>query len=118
MSSIIIGSCHLRATTLAALIACAVLSAHTVVAGDAVAGKQKAVACSTCHGIDRLSSQPDSPYIAGQSEFYLIGQLKKYRSGERFHPVMGVVARDLSDTDIGDLATYYSSIKISLEPAQ
>lgn len=84
-------------------------------AGDPVAGRQKAAACRTCHGLDGLSRQPDAPHIAGQVAVYLRDQLVKYRSGERAHPVMGVIAKQLSDADIDDLVAYYASIKLSVE---
>ncbi len=84
-------------------------------AGDPAAGREKAAACRTCHGLDGLSRQPDAPHIAGQVAVYLRDQLAKYRSGERAHPVMGVIAQQLSDADIEDLAAYYASLKLSVE---
>ncbi len=83
--------------------------------GDPAAGREKAKACRTCHGMDGLSRVPDVPHIAGQIDFYLHEQLVRYRSGKRVHPVMNVVAKTLSDADIDDLAAYYSSIKITVE---
>ena len=38
-----------------------------------------------------------------------------FRSGQRKHPVMHVVAKTLYDADIDDLVAYYSSIKITVE---
>jgi cytochrome c553 len=84
-------------------------------AGDPAMGRQKAVACRTCHGLDGLSRQPDAPHIAGQVAVYLRDQLGKYRSGERAHPVMEVIAKQLSNADIEDLVAYYASIKLSVE---
>lgn len=46
---------------------------------------------------------------------YLRDQLRKYRSGERPHPVMGVVSQALSDSDIEDLAAYYAGIRVRIE---
>lgn len=83
--------------------------------GDPVAGRQKATPCRPCHGLDGLSRRPDAPHIAGQLELYLRDQLKKYRSGERAHPVMAIVTRDLSDTDIEDLAAFYADIRVRVE---
>ncbi len=84
-------------------------------AGDRAAGRDKAAACLACHGLDGLSRQPDAPNIAGQNAIYMREQLRAYRSGKRTHPVMNVVAKDLSDTDIDDLTAYYNGIKISVE---
>jgi cytochrome c553 len=87
----------------------------TAIAGDPDAGRQKAAACRPCHGLDGMSRRPDSPHIAGQIDMYLQEQLRKYRSGERPHPVMGVVTQGLSDSDIDDLAAFYSGIRIRVE---
>jgi cytochrome c553 len=39
-------------------------------------------------------------------------QLRAYRSGERRHEIMAVIAKPLTDTDIADLAAWFSSIKV------
>lgn len=84
-------------------------------AADAAAGRSKARACQTCHGIDGLAKMPDAPHIAGESPIYLTNQLNAFRSGARTHQIMSVVAAGLSDEDIADLAAWYSSIKITVE---
>ena len=63
-------------------------------------------------GIARL---PTAPHIAGDSAIYLTAQLEAYRSGERRHEIMSLIARDLTDEDIADLAAWYSSIRITAE---
>lgn len=100
------------------LLTCAAWSLNwpgAAAAGDPAVGRQKAAACRTCHGLDGLSRQPDAPHIAGQIEAYLRDQLAKYRSGERPHPVMQVIAKQLSDADIDDVSAYYASIKFRVE---
>jgi len=87
-------------------------------AADAEAGRSKAAACRTCHGIDGIAKIPIAPHIAGESEIYLQTQLKAFRSGKREHEIMSVIARDLSDEDIADLAAWYSSIEFSVEVPQ
>ncbi len=82
-------------------------------AADAVAGRQKARQCQTCHGIDGIATIPIAPHIAGESQIYLETQLKAFRSGKREHEIMSVVAKDLSDADIADLSAWYASIKIT-----
>lgn len=77
------------------------------------AGRQKAVKCQTCHGIDGIAKLPNAPHIAGESKIYLESQLKAFRSGKRVHEIMSVVAKDLTNSDISDLAEWYSSIQIS-----
>ena len=92
-----------------------VLLATLASAGEPGAGRAKAASCAVCHGKDGIATRPDAPHIAGQNDLYLRGQLEAYRSGQRAHPVMNVVARALSDEDIDDLAAWYSSIKLIVE---
>ena len=80
-------------------------------AGDAAAGKGKAVVCSACHGIDGNSINPLWPKLAGQHAAYLAKQMKAFRSGERKDPVMAPMAMGLSDADIDDLAAFYAGQK-------
>jgi cytochrome c553 len=84
-------------------------------AGDARAGHDKARQCQVCHGLDGLAKLPDAPHIAGDSAIYIEMQLKAYRSGERTHPQMSIVAQALSDEDISDLAAYYSAIEVTVK---
>ena len=96
-----------------------IVSAAHVDAGDAQAGRQKAEVCAVCHGFDGLAKIPEAPNLAGQSEGYLIEQITAFKSGERKNEMMSVVVQDLSDTDIENLAAYYSGIEISVKaPAQ
>ena len=82
-------------------------------AADAKAGRKKAAACQTCHGIDGIAKVPIAPHIAGESQIYLATQLKAFRSGKRQHEIMTIIARQLSDEDISDLSAWYSSITIT-----
>ena len=83
-----------------------------VAAQDAAQGKIKAQACAVCHGPLGLSVAPDAPNLAGQPAIYLAAQLRAYRSGERKHEVMAVMAKNLSNDDITQLAAWFSSIRI------
>lgn len=85
-------------------------------AGDASAGRRKAIACQTCHGLDGLSKLPEAPHLAGQPEQYLVKSLDDYRSGARKNEMMSLVVKTLSDQDIADLAAYYAAIEISTTP--
>ena len=99
----------------------AILMAATVVfagpaAADAAAGKAKAqAACAVCHGIDGIAKVPDAPNLAGESAVYTTRQLQAFRSGERQHEQMSIIAEGLSDEDIADLASWYDSLKITVE---
>jgi cytochrome c553 len=85
-------------------------------AGDIAAGRRKALACQTCHGLDGLSKVPDAPHLAGQPEQYLVKSLGEYRRGTRNNELMALVAKNLTDQDIADLAAYYGAIEISATP--
>ncbi|MGA0900960.1 MAG: c-type cytochrome [Luteolibacter sp.] len=92
-------------------------SIGSAIAGDIQLGQKKAnAACAVCHGPLGIASMPSAPHLAGQVPDYLALQLKNYRSGKRAHEVMAVIARQLSDDDISDLAAWYGSIKISIDP--
>ena len=83
-----------------------------VLAADAAAGRAKAETCVVCHGTDGMATVPSVPNLAGQSEPYLVDQLRQFRSGRRPSEVMAVIARPLSDADIDDLAAWFASIRV------
>jgi len=94
----------------------AAVSFSPSLAGDREAGRKLAQAtCQTCHGMDGIAKIPVAPHLAGESEIYLQTQLKAFRSGKRVQEMMSVVAKNLSDDDIANLAAWYSAIKISVE---
>jgi cytochrome c553 len=84
-------------------------------AGNVTAGRQKALACQTCHGLDGLSKIPDAPNIAGNPETYLVKSLNAYRKGERKNEMMSLVVQPLSDQDVADLAAYYAAIEVAVK---
>ena len=89
----------------------ALLPAAGAVAGDAEAGKAKAVekTCNTCHGDNGVSISSAFPNLAGQYADYLENSLKQYASGERKNAVMATFAMQLTPEDIKDLAAWYAS---------
>jgi cytochrome c553 len=109
----------MRKFRIAASIVCvfaAFASQSALAAGDAKAGRQKAVKCQACHGLDGQAKLPDSPNLAGQNPIYLAKALQDYRSGARHNEMMSVVAHLLADQDIADLAAYYAAIPITVGP--
>ena len=93
----------------------AVLVGFAASARDITAGRQKiAGLCQACHGMDGLSKNPEAPKLAGQIENYLAKSLAQYRSGERKHEAMNIVAKDLTDEDIANTAAYYASIQVDV----
>jgi cytochrome c553 len=87
----------------------------TFAAGNVAAGRQKALQCQACHGLDGLSKLPEAPHLAGQPEPYLVKALNEYRKGVRKDEMMSVMAQQLSDQDVADLAAYYAAIEVSVK---
>jgi cytochrome c553 len=84
-------------------------AAAPVFGDDYAAGKEKAAACAACHGPEgNKPITPDIPRLAGQYYEYLVHSLKAYRSGERENAMMSPMAKPLTDTEIKDVAWYFS----------
>ncbi len=68
--------------------------------------------CVGCHSLEGYkTAYPEVyhvPRIGGQQQADLVKALQAYRSGERSHPSMRGIARDLTDEQINELAAYYS----------
>ncbi len=94
--------------------ACAVVVAAPAGAADVKAGRQKALQCQACHGLDGQAKLPDAPNLAGQNAVYLAKALKDFRSGARKNDMMALVVRNLTDDDIADLAAYFAAIPVSV----
>ena len=75
--------------------------------GNPAAGQARAVACAACHVAPGPAS--DAPYLAGQRASYLASQLQAFRRGDRVHPLMDVIARQLTDAEIDDQAAFWSA---------
>ena len=109
-------------TGLAIACTCAVIAvaaAQAAAAADVKAGRQKALQCQTCHGLDGSAKIPEAPSLAGQSEMYLVKAMQDYRSGARKNEMMSIVAPMLKDQDIADLAAYFAAIPVTVgEPPQ
>jgi len=66
-------------------------------------------ACLSCHSHNGRGVEPMYPRIGEQKFVYLVSQLKKFRDGSRANDPMKqmrVVAKQLSDEDILNVATY------------
>ncbi len=94
----------------ASLIICISLFVNIAQAeGDQAAGKAKSALCAACHGAEGVSPNDLWPNLAGQKQAYLVKQIKAFRDGGRNDPMMSPMVKALTDTDIDDLAAYYSS---------
>jgi cytochrome c553 len=112
-----LGWFKLMACGIAAWLMAAALAPQTAdAAGDAKAGRKKAILCQACHGLDGIAKLPDSANLAGQNPVYLTKALKDFRAGIRKNELMSMVAPMLNDADIDNLAAYYSGIKITVAP--
>lgn len=78
------------------------------------AGNEKTKTCAACHGVDGNSVNPIWPKLAGQHAEYIFKQLKDFHSGARKNAQMSPLAALLSEEDMQDIATYYSSQKIKI----
>ena len=99
----------------AALIA-AVVAAGDAFAADPAAGKKVAQGtCAVCHGLDGIAKVPDAPHLAGENVEYLLRQLKAFKSGERKHEQMSIIAQGMDDAAMENVSAWYSQIKIKAE---
>jgi len=106
----------IRSIVVPAVSVCAIAAgtlSEAAAAGDVSAGRHKALACQTCHGLDGKAKIPEAPNLAGQNATYLVKALKDYRSGARKNDMMSLVAPTLNDADIDDLAAYFSAIEVT-----
>ena len=83
--------------------------AQPALAGDAAAGKDKAMTCTACHGPDGNSAVPTFPKLAGQGEKYLLKQMQDIRDGRRPVPTMAGQVDNMTDEDLADIAAWYAS---------
>ena len=91
------------------------LLSFTIGAFAAEAPPEKSKKCATCHGANGISAGPLIPNLAGQKKDYLAKALNDFKSGNRNNPIMGQIVKDLNDTDIEELTTYFSGKKITVE---
>jgi cytochrome c553 len=73
--------------------------------------KQKAAACTACHGEHGISNSPLWPNLAGQKAEYLSKELRAFRDGSRVDPLMSPVSKMLSEEDVKELAQYFATLK-------
>lgn len=99
-----------------AAFAAAVLAALPAAAADIAKGRDIARQCTECHGPAGISALPGMPHLAGQSDIYLVKQIRDFRkpsqpqagdtAGMRAEPVMSHQAY-LGIDDIESVAAWY-----------
>lgn len=87
--------------------------------GDAQAGKARSddERCQECHGRDGNADDIEDgvanigkfPKLAGQLPGYIAKQIRNFRSGERNHETMAIMARGIDDAALADIAAYFAS---------
>jgi cytochrome c553 len=97
----------------AALLLTTLFSAH---AEGPASAPLNVVACKACHGPVGISVNPTIPNLAGQKPAYLEAQLKAFRSKDRRNDLMNVIAAQLDDAGIHELAVFWSSMPAVASP--
>ncbi|HZF19746.1 MAG TPA: c-type cytochrome [Burkholderiales bacterium] len=105
-----------RAWALVGLMVCAAPLAGAEPDAKTDAAKGQSIAnrvCAACHGADGNSPTAANPKLAGQIPEYIQKQLGNFKpaggkKAERDNPVMGGMAAGLSDSDVRDVAAYFS----------
>lgn len=78
--------------------------------GDAAAGRNKAIACGGCHGMDGNSMVETFPKLAGQNEKYIAKQLMDFKTNTtRQNALMLGFAMALTEQDAADIGAYFAS---------
>ncbi len=85
------------------------LASHALSALADPAAQLAASKCTVCHGIHGEGAPSGVPRLAGQNANYMNHALSMFKAGTRASPIMQPIARNLSDTQIRQLADYFSS---------
>ena len=92
--------------------------------GDAAKGKEIAAGvCAACHGADGNSQIATNPKLAGQHPEYLLKQMQNFKAtegkpAERANAVMGGMIAAYDESQMRDLAAWFSSQKQSGDKAK
>jgi cytochrome c553 len=71
------------------------------------AGKNVRSTCISCHGMQGKTVNDTWPNLAGQNKGYLLKQLKDFSSKKRQSMIMNVIASELNEQQMKDVAEYY-----------
>jgi cytochrome c553 len=112
--ALLMGTLPMAATALSAAQRYTDLRRIEPIHGDAAAGAKKATVCFACHGANGASVAPTFPRLAGQRPDYLYHRLVSFNHADPKDPYyskspMTPLAAKLSDGDMRDLATYFST---------
>jgi cytochrome c553 len=85
-----------------------VARAETAVKSGGTDGSPSTASCVACHGAFGAGSVAGIPRLAGQNSDYLAHALSMFKERTRASDVMQGVAQNLSDSEMRELATYFS----------
>jgi cytochrome c553 len=75
--------------------------------------------CAACHGQNGVPADPKTtPIIWGQTEYYIVTQLRSYKTGERQNPVMEAIAKSIKIEDMRPIARYFAGKTWPENPAK
>ena len=77
-------------------------------------GKRILPPCFVCHGSKGQGEKQDIPALAGQQADYFARTLLEYKKGQRHNDIysrMRLIAQQLSEEEIKELAQYYQQLK-------
>ncbi len=77
-------------------------------------GKERAVLCNQCHGVDGNSRKKGVPNLAEQNPVYLLDQIEKFADGRRKNYVMNALSKNFTRDDKENLAIFYASMKVNV----
>lgn len=109
---------HKNLMAISYLITTVFLQAHAAVAaepltGDPVKGASVSAPCQSCHGNHgNQTAGAIIPKLAQQVAPYIDKQLHNFKAGDRKNSIMSSMAAPLTDTDIRNIAAYFSDQRI------
>jgi cytochrome c553 len=106
---------------LAALLGAGLACAQTSPSNPATVAntlEQRLLACAMCHGKQGEGVRKNEyyPRLAGKPSEYLYSQLIGFREKRRASPVMTYMVGALSDSYLGEIADYYSTLRPPFPP--
>ena len=73
--------------------------------------------CAQCHAFNGVSDSSGAfPRLAGQSAYYLAGQLRDFASGVRANAIMSPIAKALSPDNVADVVAYFAGLNAPFLP--
>jgi cytochrome c553 len=84
------------------------LASHATSTPADPAAQVAASTCTACHGMHGEGAPAGAPRLAGQNADYMNHALSMFKAGARASAIMQPIARNLSDTEIRQLADYFS----------